>query len=152
MPNSKRRCRGCKEYKPVNGFYRPGFCSKECLDRFRRSAPAPKSKSSSPTSPSYWDRQRRAIRERDHGRCRVCRTTADLHVHHITYRSQISVADGRDHETNLITLCNEHHAIVHMNPSRYQPLLRGVIWMLYVHGTSMTVHQLERWLSTGVVD
>jgi hypothetical protein len=54
---------------------------------------------------------RRAVRRRDHDRCRVpwCRSTGDLHEHHIEH-----FAKGGDHgKDNLITLCWNHHRDLH---------------------------------------
>jgi hypothetical protein len=54
---------------------------------------------------------RRAVRRRDHGRCRVpwCRSMGDLHEHHIEPFSE-GGGHGRD---NLITLCWSHHHDLH---------------------------------------
>ena len=41
--------------------------------------------------------------------CAVCGTTEDLHHHHFTPR----IEGGIDDETNIITLCYEHHCEIH---------------------------------------
>ena len=41
--------------------------------------------------------------------CAVCGSTEDLHHHHFTPR----VEGGIDDETNIITLCYEHHCEIH---------------------------------------
>ena len=46
--------------------------------------------------------------------CAVCGTTEDLHHHHFTPR----VEGGIDDETNIITLCYEHHCEIHGKPYR----------------------------------
>jgi hypothetical protein len=54
---------------------------------------------------------RRAVRRRDHDRCRVpwCRSMGDLHDHHIEH-----FATGGGHaKDNLITLCWSHHRDLH---------------------------------------
>jgi len=49
-------------------------------------------------------------RWRDGDRCRVCRSTLDVQVHHITYRSR-----GGKHDTNnLVCLCVGCHQDVHL--------------------------------------
>ena len=54
---------------------------------------------------------RRAIRRRDHGKCRVpgCRATRNLEIHHIVSRE----AGGTHDRDNLILLCNGHHDAHH---------------------------------------
>jgi hypothetical protein len=54
---------------------------------------------------------RRAVRRRDHARCRVpwCRSTGDLHDHHIQHFAK-GGGNGKD---NLITLCWSHHRDLH---------------------------------------
>ncbi len=47
--------------------------------------------------------------QRDRARCRVCEFELALHVHHIVPRSK----GGTDDVHNLITLCPNHHAMVH---------------------------------------
>ena len=46
--------------------------------------------------------------------CAVCGSTEDLHHHHFTPR----VEGGIDDETNIITLCYEHHCEIHGKPYR----------------------------------
>ena len=41
--------------------------------------------------------------------CAVCGSTEDLHHHHFTPR----IEGGIDDETNMITLCYEHHCEIH---------------------------------------
>ena len=41
--------------------------------------------------------------------CAVCGSTEDLHHHHFTPR----IEGGIDDETNIITLCYEHHCEIH---------------------------------------
>ena len=49
------------------------------------------------------------IRERDLDRCRSCGLGANLHVHHIIFRSH----GGPDEDWNLITLCKRCHDAAH---------------------------------------
>ena len=46
--------------------------------------------------------------------CAVCGSTEDLHDHHFTPR----IEGGIDDETNIITLCYEHHCEIHGRPYR----------------------------------
>jgi hypothetical protein len=54
---------------------------------------------------------RRALEERDSGRCRFigCNTKRHLHAHHIKHWSQ----GGRTDLSNLILLCEFHHRLLH---------------------------------------
>lgn len=54
-----------------------------------------------------WIRIRNKVKERDDYKCRVCRGTEDLHVHHIIPRSE----GGEDEPENLITLCEKCHRL-----------------------------------------
>ena len=49
------------------------------------------------------------IKQRDHWACRVCRSSEQLEVHHIVFRSR----GGNHDDTNLITLCASHHRAAH---------------------------------------
>ncbi len=138
---SKLRCGRCREYFPKDEMYRTGtssVCSPECMlnpvPRRRRSA------SSSRSRPSAPPEIRMEIRRRDGQRCRWCGATRTLQVHHINYRSE----GLDDSPINLVTLCAKHHAKVHENKRKYQPILRGIIWKTYVDGMMMTVPEFER--------
>jgi 5-methylcytosine-specific restriction endonuclease McrA len=52
---------------------------------------------------------KKLARRRDHHACRLCGFRLALHVHHIQPRSK----GGGDDVDNLITLCPNHHALVH---------------------------------------
>jgi hypothetical protein len=54
---------------------------------------------------------RRAVRARDHGRCRVpwCRSSRNVDQHHVVPRSE----GGTHTRDNLITLCESHHIAHH---------------------------------------
>lgn len=143
MPNSKRRCVGCKNYFPVAQLLRGNVCSEECRrDLYRRRSPRPQTPMRTGTS-TLQPTLRERIIKRDRDRCRRCGTAHSLHVHHIDYRSQ----GGPDEEWNLITLCDGCHAEVHTDKRRYQPLLRAYIWLVYVERRKLSVLQIERWLS-----
>ena len=57
---------------------------------------------------------RQSVLQRDHWRCQSCGSTAKLEVHHMQLRSQL----GEDSEKNLITLCHQCHATLHLGSSR----------------------------------
>ena len=61
---------------------------------------------------------RRAVRRRDHGRCRVpwCRSTGDLHEHHIERFAR----GGKHEKDNLITMCWSHHRDLHAGSLRLE--------------------------------
>lgn len=81
---------------------------------------------------------RRAVHFRDQGKCRWCgRTNAGLHLHHVVYRS----SGGRHLVENLISLCGEHHALVHSDKPLYQPLLLELLQL----EPSTIGYQLVRW-------
>jgi len=57
-----------------------------------------------------WDTIRQAILHRDKHRCRLCgRSDRTLHVHHLLELSR----GGRTEPSNLLTLCQDCHAILH---------------------------------------
>lgn len=62
---------------------------------------------------------------RDLHRCRICFTRNNLHLHHVKYRS----SGGSDTPDNLITLCMEHHAEMHSDKRRWQPVLLALVPM-----------------------
>jgi 5-methylcytosine-specific restriction endonuclease McrA len=141
----------CDTYVPREQILRGGVCSPACLDALVANAREKRhARAASTTRRKEYRRAyrseglpvplRRRIRRRDGDRCRYCGITQGLHVHHIEYRSE----GGSNDDSNLITLCNEHHALMHTNKGRYQPLCRAYIWMLYVEGQSLTLLQLER--------
>lgn len=140
--NTKRRCRQCRDYYPAEEFFRPGYHSKECLDKKlaasnNKSAGVPKRKSKR----IHPDLQR-AVRERDGGRCRWCGKPTTLQSHHVRYRSE----GGPDDVANLLTLCDACHRLAHSSKVTYQPLLLTCLWLEYFYGQHLTVSQTQRWL------
>lgn len=55
---------------------------------------------------------RKYILKRDLGKCRLCGSSENTQVHHITPKS----IGGTNHEYNLITLCKLCHIFIHCNP------------------------------------
>lgn len=148
---TKARCSVCGEYVLREDMYRSyqmtNWCSPECLaqGRVRRRDEDRKQgvkRSHGVPRKSLNSKLRNYIYERDGSRCRYCTGCNLLEVHHIDYRSQ----GGLDAKSNLILLCKECHMLVHSSKHRFQPLLRGVIWMHYCEHKRVTAPQLERWL------
>jgi hypothetical protein len=147
MAVSRVRCSVCHQYFDRDEAFKilplSRLCSEDCYgayldkrrDRQPKSAPAARAR-----KPSLPIRIRRLVRERDANVCRFCGIRGQ-EVHHIQYRS----SGGSDEPSNLILLCNEHHALVHSNKRRWQPVLFGVLWMGYVEGRWMTVPQFVRY-------
>ena len=44
-----------------------------------------------------------------YNKCAICGTQENLQFHHLTPRSR----GGNDHDHNILTLCVEHHALIH---------------------------------------
>jgi len=65
--------------------------------------------------------------ERDKGRCVLCKTTKDLHLHHINGRSKKLTNDVN----NCVMLCRHCHLeVVHKNQKKYRPILLKYIYRL----------------------
>jgi 5-methylcytosine-specific restriction endonuclease McrA len=91
---------------------------------------------------------RQRVLSLDGNRCRFCGTKHNLHVHHVIYRSDKSNLPWQDEISNLLTLCQEHHDVVHSDKGLYLPLCLGVIWLRNVHGDKrITVPAFERRLN-----
>lgn len=109
----KRQCRICQQtFETIPSRFNRGtdvYCSMECGREGRRrkmtgrrfKRPAGKGLSSI----------RDQAKQRDNFCCRFCGFREAIHSHHITPKHQ-----GGKHEIdNLITLCPNHHALVHAN-------------------------------------
>lgn len=143
------RCQGCREWFRRPEYQRVGLgavCSPGCFTTVRSRRPAPKVVARPVAGDDVPADVRTAVYLRDRHRCRYCGATAPVELHHITYRSE-----GVDHSPhNLVTLCPTHHALMHTDKRRWQPVLRAYIWMAYVEGTTNWVVDIERRLcSTG---
>lgn len=86
---------------------------------------------------------RRQVADRDEGRCRFCGTAVSVQAHHIVYRSQ----GGKHLLDNLISLCLEHHALVHSNKRLWMPLLLATL-EFGRRGMTISVPQTQRWLAS----
>lgn len=146
MSNSKFRCAQCKDYFPQPGVRRGlgqvcSSCAGAPVFNDRSSPPAssrPRARKPSrfrPVKNPMPSEVHDAVMRRDRGRCRMCASEQDLHVHHINYRSE-----GVDHQVhNLIVLCgsrapNHCHDRVHSDKRRWKPACLAYIWCLYTQG------------------
>lgn len=66
-----------------------------------------------------------AVYVRDDGRCRLCGSYKNLHLHHIIYRSENKMLINDIN--NCIMLCINCHNLVHSNKIKYQPMLIDII-------------------------
>jgi len=98
------------------------FHSMECFKEKRYGEKAPQ-RINTPRK-KIASKVRRKVRDRDHGRCRLChRAGENIQVHHIVYRSE-----GGDHDIeNLISLCYSCHEKVHSDKKTYQRSLLEMI-------------------------
>lgn len=143
----KIRCSQCGKYAPRGDMYRSSpllnVCSPEChLALYRKKSPPKQGVNERRTDGVVPPIVRAIVDVRDAHRCRYCGVSNNLHIHHILYRSQ----GGEHEEGNLITLCAEHHALVHSSKQRYMPLLLGVLWVHYAERKRLSVPQVERWV------
>jgi len=109
-PSYKRidhACPVCKTtYSARPGLVRAGkaFCSVACGHKSRSM-----SLSALNLVPGSWSYGKNIAIRRDNFACVICGFDATVHVHHIAPRSK-----GGDHDpANLVTLCPNHHAMVH---------------------------------------
>jgi len=94
------------------------FCNREHYIAYQNASPK-----SRPKVNRELDAARKIVMALDGGRCRVCGTKYNLHVHHIVYRSE----KQDDSVGNLITLCQKHHDLIHSNKKYYQPECKRIV-------------------------
>lgn len=63
----------------------------------------------------YWKSVRNLVIARDGGRCLVCNTDKNLHVHHRTYKN---VGNEAENLGDLSTLCQCCHELFHGNKAK----------------------------------
>jgi 5-methylcytosine-specific restriction endonuclease McrA len=56
----------------------------------------------------HWQRQRKRALEEADGKCKVCNSGGELHVHHRTYENL-----GNERTTDLVVLCKRCHSLFH---------------------------------------
>ncbi|NBR22250.1 MAG: HNH endonuclease [Micrococcales bacterium] len=121
------RCSYCRRYLDKKDAITLGiqrFCSEEHYLQYRGDIKS-KSASKSAEKSKVPDEVRAAVVQRDLGRCRFpnCGETHGVEAHHIKYRSE-----GGGHEVdNLISLCRDHHVIVHSDKKVYQKMCFEII-------------------------
>jgi hypothetical protein len=102
-------CPSCRKTEGLDAQVRDTLADEACCDaEVVDMRPGPDQGRASKTIPP---KVRRIVLWRDRYRCAVpgCRCTLWLHVHHVTFW-----ADGGRHPVNnLLTLCSQHHRLVH---------------------------------------
>jgi 5-methylcytosine-specific restriction endonuclease McrA len=145
MANSKARCTNCRGFYPQPSFFYSNslqrLCSERCFNEWRD-----RSHQLSPTQlkakramkrtapPKIPIALRMEVRARDHNQCRWCGGPG-FECHHVHYRSE----GGPNEISNLLLLCQTHHALVHSSKVVYKPLLLATLWFQYVEGLWMSV-------------
>lgn len=135
----KVRCTVCRTYVDRDEAIRAGivsYCGEDCLSEAARSRK--KQGAARTTTKRRRESMSAELRDEviaaDGGRCRYCGTTTFLHAHHALYRSE----GGKNVRENLLTLCDEHHQLVHSDKGKYQPLVLRIIAMRELDGNSRT--------------
>lgn len=98
-------------------------CDKKCLEfEIKRNKPIKKVSEHKEhvTTETYQQ-----VYDRDKGRCVLCHTTLNLHLHHIIFRSENKKLINEP--TNCCLLCAKHHETVHKNKHLWQPILSEII-------------------------
>lgn len=93
-----------------------------CLDKeYKKSKPINKvSKNKERVSEDTYN----LVFKRDNGKCALCPTTINLHLHHINGRGK----GKTDNPKNCIMLCqNCHLNIVHKNNKKWRPILNEMV-------------------------
>ena len=148
----KVKCAFCKTYVQREEAYRNGlqsFCSEQHyrdlhFSRQQKSA----YKSLKRSTDSLSSDEKKKIIESDGFQCRFCGRQSGLHVHHAKYRSE----GGSNDPSNLITLCNDHHGLVHSNKKRYQPLCLKIIEIRESYSIkNLSILSLEKMMETGAL-
>lgn len=83
-----------------------------------------------------WARRKRRYYQRHRKRCRACRATERIHLHHKTYKRL-----GREWDRDLVPLCEDCHARVHTT----QKLTRGNLELV----TNAYIKAARRWWWVG---
>lgn len=87
--------------------------------------------------PEDWHEIVSQAKQRDHYRCRECRTSKELTVHHIKPRSE----GGTNNLSNLITLCRRCHDLIELGDDIVKKVENQKIqiidsndWHIWVYG------------------
>ena len=121
----EKACKYCGENFTVaswelgNGKNNGTYCSKECMDQWRREywvgENNPLYKGGDQYYGENWHSQRRKALKRDQYRCQVCRVTAsglsrEPSVHHVTPIRDYDRPEDANAVDNLVTLCESCHS------------------------------------------
>ena len=110
-------CTKTRQEVPLN-------CEKQCIEKeYKKNKPIKKvSKKKITVSEETY----KIVFERDGGKCRLCNTYENLHLHHIESRN--THKELIDEPSNCVMLCqNCHLNIVHKNNKKYRPILKELI-------------------------
>ena len=82
---------------------------------------------------------RQAVLTRDHDRCSLptCRNTLWIDVHHIIPKSQ----GGSHQESNLLSLCGQHHRLLHDGQMALEPSKNGHLIAKFANGRTEPIPQ-----------
>ncbi len=146
--SSKVKCAYCKDFILKDEAVHIGiqnFCDMYHATLYKEKTKLKVGKEYRPPAPRKTDaKAHAACLEKDRVRCRVCGAGQNLHVHHILYRSEISVKNGRDELWNLITLCNTHHDMVHSDKKLWQPILKEAARLREEEGKILPIMTLKK--------
>lgn len=147
MANTKVRCSVCKDFFARNEMLKTGVglggvCSEACMnawkEKYRKKRVRRREhRALKHTGSRIPGTVRGRVRRRDNERCRWCQTRNSLELHHVRYRSE----GGPDSPKNLVTLCHEHHLLMHTNKRVYQPTLLVFLWAYYTKGFAISLHK-----------
>jgi 5-methylcytosine-specific restriction endonuclease McrA len=110
-----------------------GYCSKECgKEAFRKKIAKVKRTNNR--------RGKQAARIRDGGKCVICGFSHATAVHHIIPKR----SGGTDRVENLVTLCPNHHYMVHANLISFDEIKIHGKPFSYPEGNVVLLRQAER--------
>ena len=130
-------CENCGKPMQVTSAYlkgkKVGYCSKECgKEAFRKKIAKVKRTNNR--------RGKQAARIRDGGKCVICGFSHATAVHHIIPKR----SGGTDRVENLVTLCPNHHYMVHANLISFDEIKIHGKPFSYPEGNVVLLRQAER--------
>lgn len=72
-----------------------------------------------------WKKKAKRIKARDKNKCRLCKSTKRLEVHHLTYMNI-----GKEKDKDLITLCRRCHRIAHDMENKNKNMADAWAWVM----------------------
>lgn len=86
--------------------------------------PLPKIKNKKHETEHVTTETYQAVYDRDKGRCQLCSSNKQIHLHHIYGRGK----DLTNNVNNCILLCQKCHLdVVHKNLKKYRPFLNEIV-------------------------